>query len=275
LHQNHNLQQGISASTRDLDWKKKYVPWFSLARRILGDLMPDVSQQDVSKWVSEQDWAMLPLDEEETAEDVKNRPYPNIWFHMEDDKMTVGLVCNTVRSIERMSNILLGFHSVDRQEFVENLGHLDDTFQTRVSTKIKEYNPRQPPDYHNGPSRQSNELSSQDFVKIFERAEEIRQQGLARRRKEGKAWSPEAPSLTLARSTFRIEPKLFMTKLAQLKPLYAISLRVKTKAQIEKAERKQPFMNMPSYRCSKCLFSTRDSKTRFCPNDGSFLVLSR
>ncbi len=259
----------------NVDWKRKYVPWFRLAQRVLGDLMPDVPEKDVPKWVSEQDWAMLPLGDEEKAEEVKNRPYPNIWFHIENGKMTIGLVCNTVRSIERMSNILLGFHTPDRQEFLDHLEHLDDSFETRVSTKVKEYNPRQPPDYQSGPSRQSNGLSGQDFVRIFERVQEIRQQGLERRREEGKAWSPETPSLTLARATFRAEPRLFTDKLGQLKPLYAISLRVKTKAQIDRAQRKGPTLSMPSYRCSKCGFATRESKVRFCPKDGSFLILSQ
>jgi hypothetical protein len=258
-----------------VDWKRKYVPWFRLAQRVLGDLMPHVPEEDVPKWVSEQDWAMLPLYDEKNAEDVKNRPYPNIWFHIEDGKMTVGVVCNTVRSIERMSNILLDFHTPDRQEFLDHLRRIDDSFETRVSTKVKEYNPRQPPDYRSGLSCQSNNMSRQDFVKIFERAQEIRQQGLERRREEGKAWSPESPSITLARATFRAEPKLFIDKLGQLKPLYAISLRVKNKAQIDRAERKRPSLGLPSYRCNKCTFATRESKIRFCPNDGSFLVLSR
>lgn len=40
------------------------------------------------------------------AEDAKNRAYPNIYFSLDDDQVGVGLVCNTLKSIERIRNIL-------------------------------------------------------------------------------------------------------------------------------------------------------------------------
>src|SRR6266581_4250954 len=195
----HDVRYGKLASNSE-----KYVPWFRAAQEVLGDSVTRVRDEDVSKWVSKLDWAILPYGNEESAEEAKNRPFPNIWLRLEDRQMTIGLVCNTVRSIERMKNILTGFHTPEKQDFLNHMRKLDDTFQTSVSTKIKEFNPRQSPDYQSGMSVKSNRISAKDFLDIFSSAETIRERGLVRRREEGKSWAPESPSLTLARTTFQV-----------------------------------------------------------------------
>ncbi len=258
------------------DWKKQYVPWFRLAKQVLTGLLPPVPDREVPKWVSGSDWAILPVEGEESAEDAKNRPYPNIYFRISNGTMTIGLVCNTIKSIDRVRNILNPFHSPEKQEFLACLQKLDDSFKTWVSTKVKEYNPRQQPDYEPDPDeKRSNQLIGHDFQGLFIRADRIHSEGLDRKRREGKSWLPESPSLTLARTSFKPDPTIFKDKLTQLKPLYEVLLRIRSTGQIERATRKGRTLLNPFLACYKCDYKTLDTKVKFCPRDGSRLFVSR
>lgn len=52
-----------------------------------------------------------------------------------EGKIELGIVCNTLASIQRMKNIFSDFHSQDKGLLIEKLGILDDDFKTTLEKK--------------------------------------------------------------------------------------------------------------------------------------------
>lgn len=259
--------------------KARYVPWYKIAEEVLGRRLIKHAEtdEDVIKWVSDEGWLLIPLPYESDLKQARSRPFPNIflWLH-EDRTLTLGLVANTIPSMEKMKNILLPHQDVQRQSLISGMRKLDPKFKTYLSAKKKDYWAA-PPTYDSDPSIESNKINGQSIVQTFAKADAILEKG----RQVPALHSPNYPSMTpildLATGEFSQDKREFARRLSELKPLLEICLEVKTKAEHEKEEKKKPKKRIEDYECSKCTQKfTRDQydENRFCPKRGMRIRIS-
>jgi hypothetical protein len=227
----------------------KYVPWYRRAEPVLGGLVPSgMTDESIESLVSQTDWLIIPTPGESGRKDAVQRGDPNVYFSL-DDEIDLGLVCNTLKSIRKMRNILTGFHSDEKVEFLRLLNQLDGGFETTVGKKIYEHHWRQSPNYESVLRFPSNTMTENDFAKVFICADEIHQEGIGLRTRQGK-YRRLLPSVSLARTSFPVDTSIFVRKLEVLRPLYELSLSIKSDAQIRKETAKIP--GGQRVRCPKC-----------------------
>ena len=103
--------------------KIKYVKWYNLARTIINDdyLIPERHDKEILKLISKSsdEWlAFAPKDI--TMEELKNSVDPNIYFEIIDDNRgIIGLTFNTVRSVDKIKNILEGYCKAEKEELLK------------------------------------------------------------------------------------------------------------------------------------------------------------
>jgi len=250
--------------------KGKYVKWYRLAERAMGDLIPHPRKNsEIFKWVSMEDWLLIPTHAERDMGEAKNRPNPNIYFSVEDDGIDLGLVCNTQDSIRKMRNILHTYHTREREELLSRLKRLDGGFITTVYAKAYPYHPRQSPNYKQVFQTQANEIDDEAIKEIFRHVDMVRKRGRRKKLAENKRWTPVLPVIDIAKTRVNKKDEDFVKRMTQLKPLYETCLEIKTQAQINREMRRERIVVRI---CPKCGIQP-DSEQRFCSQCGSHLLL--
>jgi hypothetical protein len=70
--------------------KAKYVPWYRLAEKALGDLIPHPKNDaEITKWVSQEDWLLIPSYTERSLTEARSRPDPNLYFSLENGSIRI------------------------------------------------------------------------------------------------------------------------------------------------------------------------------------------
>jgi len=243
--------------------KARYVPWYRIAEEVLAGLVPKaMTDSAVEGLVSQNDWLIIPTPAESGRKQAIQRGDPNIYFAL-NGEIDLGLVCNTLRSINKMRNILTGFHSEEKGGLLKLLGGLDDNFETTVGKKVYEYHFLQSPDYVSVFRHTANTMTEGLFAKIFTDADAIHDEGLALAR-EGGEYRRLLPTVSLARVSFPPKKDLFTKNLQALKPLYEVALTIKTDTEIRKETARNPAGQRVS--CPACGYGpVPEIVVKFCP----------
>ena len=219
----------------------------------------------ISNWVSQSDWLIIPTPTEADLSVAKNRPDANIYFGL-NGEIDLGLVCNTLASIWKMENILLHYHTAERDKFLELLSRLDNEFYTEVGRKIYDHYWGQSPRHTVDISYRSNSMTENRFRRLFSKAHEIHEEGKELTGKNANV-ARLLPTLSLASTNVTLNKEAFIQKLTALKPLYEISLAVRTGTELRKEGMGDWLI------CPKCGWGpVRKTLTRTCPECKTSLV---
>ncbi len=120
------------------NWKFKYIVWYRLLESIFGNQVPHLTEEEIVRFVSENDWMIIPLLGETDKEKAKLAQRPNLYIDLSNkDLINFGIVYEKLESIERFRDIVTPYNERERKEIIERLSTLDDGFLTTVSRKIK------------------------------------------------------------------------------------------------------------------------------------------
>lgn len=218
-----------------LSWKEKYIPWYRIAEEVFTGSIPSLNEAEITKFVSDNNWLIIPVGTEKDRKDAITRSDPNIYFSLSDDgRMRVGFFCNTLESVRRIRNLLHGFHTAEKENFIQELRKLDGKFKTGIQRKIKEYHHFQAPEYETVFEFPTNMIDENLLTEAFEKIDRIMEESDALMKGEGKSWRTLAPVIRIAHKAVDRNERKFSEVLRQLKPAYQIALHVKTDQEIEK-----------------------------------------
>jgi hypothetical protein len=213
--------------------KSKYIPWYSIIVREFGDLVPDLSDDEIQRQVSSNDWLMVPTPGEKGITEGKNRDVPNLYIVLDDGKIRVGLSYQNILSLEHFKNIDHEFHAPEKSLLVKYLLNLDDIFETRISRKIKEHFFRETPKYDVVDSFRTNTLNNEQLEKLIEHSDKIREEGRHLKKMRHINFPPITPDIDLFTVEVNADEKSFIEILSKIKPIYEIVVSLKTSNQIK------------------------------------------
>ena len=215
-----------------MSWKKEYVKWYKIAEEVLAGYIRPLNENEINKFVSQNNWLIIPAGNEKDRKESVIRSDANMYFALsEDGKIDIAIVCNTLESVRRMKNLLHGFHTIEKENFIRELRRLDKRFKTRVVRKIKEHHFAQTPDYETEFEFTTNMIDEDQLLQAFRKIDEIMEESSGEM-KQGKSWRTLAPVIDIAYTTIDKDEAEFREILKQLKPAYQIALRIKTDREI-------------------------------------------
>lgn len=257
-----------------------YIKLFNIAYEELGsNLVRKLSDSEVIDWISRENWLMLPLPTETKMEKAKNRCDPNIYISLNKinsgtEEIGVGLICNTIDSVEKMRNILDSYHNPDRENLLSALKKLDNTFTASVRCKIKENHFAERPVYIHKYEIKSNQIDDKIIKNIFQITDEIRKNGIKLMKSRGKSHPIEAPTFELAYIEFQMNEDIFRRKLQELKPVFETCLHVKRSGELEREKKKVEAAQI-ILKCKKCDKTVTEDEyfmNKFCPKCKSLIM---
>ncbi|MFB0523402.1 MAG: hypothetical protein ACETV1_06555 [Candidatus Bathyarchaeia archaeon] len=257
--------------------KQEYLEWYNVSREVLPSLVPSLKDEDVQQLVSLRDWLIFPLLTEVERKQAVNRPDPHIDITLRDSgKIRIGIRCNTVKSVEKLRNILDGYHRQEKTQLLEQLRALDDRFVTLVISKQKEYNFAQAPKHETLFHAKSNSLDEAKIREIFSLADEIRQRGIDTRKEEALSFPPEAPVIDIVVISLPLDEETYRSALAKIGPIFETCLSIKTRSELTQEKKrlakqmaKVEFVGFICPRCQTKLPKQKDVGLIFCPTCGT------
>ena len=256
---------------------QEYLRWYKVSREVLPNLIPSLKEDKIKENISSKDWLIFPLPYEEGKQQAVNRPDPHIDITLRDPgKIRVGIRCNTVKSVEKLKNILESHHLKEKTQLIQQMRALDDRFFTQVISKQKEYNFAQAPKHETLFAAKSNTIDEAAIEQIFNLVDEIRQRGLDKKSEQGLGFLPEAPVIDLVVISLPLEEEDFRSALVMVGPIFETCRRVKTRSEInlerKRAEKAKTKAQFEGFICHKCQMKFPiDGKPRFCPNCGTYV----
>lgn len=231
---------------------QRYVQLYQIAQDVLGDNLVKHVEDDneiISEWISKEEWLMLPLPSERSMNEAKNRMEPNIYVSIDDDEQNVviGLDANTLNSVKKLKNILHEFHNSEKNYLLEKISQLDDSFSTKVNSKIKNNHFSQRPDYKQEFLIQSNKLDNDSIEEMFIKVDEIRKRGLNLMQVKGTSHPIETPNIELVSTKFQNDDEIFKHKLQVIIPIFETCINIKTETSLKKIEKEKVV-----FVCTKC-----------------------
>jgi len=219
----------------ELSWKKEYIRWYKIAEEVLAGSIPFLGEDEIIKFVSQNNWLIIPAGNEADRQESIIRSDPNIYFDLsEEGKIHVGFVCNTLESVRRVRNLLHGFHTIEKDNFIRELRKLNEEFKTGVERKIKEHHFQQSPEYEAEFQFPTNMIDSALLLEAFEKIDRIMEESNEMMRRQGKSWRTLAPVINIAHTVIDRDENKFREVLKKLKPAYQVALRIKTDEEIKK-----------------------------------------
>ena len=215
--------------------EKEFVKLYGIAEEVLAGSIPHLDKNEITKFISQNNWLIIPTTYERDRKDSIIRSDPNIYFDLsEEGRIHVGFFCNTLGSVRRIRNLLHGFHTVEKEDFLHELRKLDKRFRTLIQRKIKEHHYSQTPQYATQFEFPTNTVDEDLLSKVFHKVDRMLEESDELMRIEGKSWRTLAPVVDIAHIAIERDENDFREVLRQLKPAYQIALRIKTDEEIER-----------------------------------------
>lgn len=237
------------------DWRFKYVKWYRVVENVFGPHVPNLSDEEIMGFVSNRDWIIIPQPGETDKDKAKSAQRPNLYFTLtEDGKINFGIVYEKLDSVEQLRNITLPYNERERNELIEKLASLDDSFVTTVNEKIKEHHPQESPDYKETLRTRTNGMDLDKFIRIFKEVDKILDK---RELLDSKKKYQLAPTVGLVYGETDQDEKSFTEALHKIRPIYELTVKTRSEEQFKV--------------CKDCLCFTCDEKDEHgctCPCRG-------
>lgn len=223
----------------DSEW---YIKYYKIAHDVLGkELLKTIDDNQITdEWLSREGWLMFPLPDENNLDEARNRLNPNIYIYPsidgENEYVHLGITCNTLDSVEKMRNILDNYHSDEKDKLLASMKKLDDSFETKVSSKIKEIHFAQSPTYDDIFSIKSCEIAN-SIDEMFENVKTIRSRGKERKKIKGTSHPIETPVIDLIYSVFKSDEDIFREKIQQIKQIFETCICIKDSVGLNKEKK--------------------------------------
>lgn len=226
------------------NWKRKYIIWYRIIEQVFGTCVPHLPDDEIQRYISERDWMIIPLPGESDKDKAKRATRPNLYIDLsQEDWISFGIVYEKLDSVKNLRNIISPYNERERNELIEKLVTLDDSFLTTVNRKIKRHYHLEAPVYEVAFQQKSNTMDYEQFIKVFKAVDRILDE---RELLDAEKKYQLAPTVGLVYGESKREEKAFKEALLKIKPIYEMAVKVKTKEEFEV--------------CNGCLCFTCDEK---------------
>ena len=207
-----------------MSWKSKYVEWYKLANRVLGEVIPGLDEREIMENVSTDDRFLTPLTNSGTD--------PQFFISLSDNYIKTGIVYSNKKNLDHFENILSETHQQDIENLLKALHELDEDYQTTLKKKdnvmeiISKY--------------LSNRMDTALLERLIDQSHKIRKGGRMIQNNESIYLPPQTPELCIVETEIGLNEEEFVQALSEIKLVYEVLLGIKTRREIIREKLSKP-----------------------------------
>ena len=204
----------------------KYTPWYKIMEEVFGSSVPHKSDDEISGYISREDWMIVPLSGETDKNKSKAAQRPNLYFSLRHEgTISFGIAYDKLACVNKFRDIILPFNEKERSELLKKLSILNDDVLTVVSEKIKYFHRLERPNYNEVFSAKSNEMNLDLLKQAFKEVDKI----IAKREcLDSNQKFQLAPTIDIVTGETEANEKAFRDILLKIKPIYDMTVNLRT-----------------------------------------------
>ena len=187
--------------------------------------------------ISRENWLPVASPDLINKKALRNSIYPNIYISLHEDelKMDIGLVFNTVNSIDKIRNILTPYSTKEKTGLVQLLQEFGKMYVTQVYRKIQDHHQFQTPYYKPVLKIPTSKIDDEFIERMFKLIIQLREEGKEKFRhaRVQRKFYRESPTITLAEITIDLDEDEYREKIGELTGILKVCIGVKTDAEIK------------------------------------------
>lgn len=227
--------------TEIMSWRGKYIGWYRIIEKTLGNLVPNLTDMEVMENVTLDDLLITPTGQESLPRN-KKKPIPKIMLHINDNNIELGIIYNNQESLELFRNIFKNVHTQDKEKFFNRLQSLDSNYETLLYFKEQNKNPELLRKYITA------RLDLQLLERVIDDMLKLRKGGIQVQNNQSVYITPKTPQLYLTRVSVPLIEAKFIEALCEIKPIYETLKAIKTQREIISDRLRKPKIKRNIYR---------------------------
>lgn len=229
------------AGTETMSWRGKYIGWYRIAERILGRLVPTLTDSEIMENVTSEDQFIAPTGQEQLPRN-KQKPLPKISIRLNDTGIELGVLYYAQEQLELFKNIFRDTHTEVREKLLSSMQSLDSSYETLLYSKTREEKPKLIRKYVTA------RLDAELIERIIDEMENLRRGGRQIQNNQSIYVSPKTPKLYLTRISVPLREIEFKEVLENIRPVYAVVMSIKTQREIISDRLSKPKIKRNMYR---------------------------
>ena len=229
------------AGLETMSWRGKYTGWYRIAQEALGELVPELTDQEVMENVNPEDQFIAPTGQEHLPRN-KAKPLPQLSIKLSDTGIELGILYSEHEQLELLKNIFKESHKRDMDKLLEGLQSLDPSYETILYSKGGDEKPMLLRKYV------SARMDPQLLERVIEESENLRRGGRQIQNNQSIYVQPKSPMFYLTRINVPLTEREYRDALEVIKPLFATVNGIKTQREIISERLSKPRVKRNRYR---------------------------
>lgn len=229
------------AGLETMSWRGKYTGWYKIARETLGNLVPELSDQEIMENVTIEDQLIVPTGQEHLPRN-KAKPLPQLSIKLNDTGIELGILYREQEQLELLKNLFKESHSRDREKLLESLQSMDPSYETILYSVMRDEKPMLLRKYV------SARLDTQLLERVIEESENLRRGGRQIQNNQSVYVPPKSPMFYLTTITVPLTEIEYRDALLVIKPLFSVVSGIKTQREIISERISKPRVKRNLYR---------------------------
>jgi len=229
------------AGLETMSWRGKYTGWYRIAQEALGELVPELTDQEVMENVNPDDQFIAPTGQEHLPRN-KAKPLPQLSIKLSDTGIELGILYSEQEQLELLKNIFKEAHKRNMDKLLEGLQRLDPSYETILYSKGRDEKPMLLRKYV------SARIDPQLLERVIEESENLRRGGRQIQNNQSIYVQPKSPMFYLTRINVPLTEREYRDALEVIKPLFATVKGIKTQREIISERLSKPRVKRNRYR---------------------------
>ena len=229
------------AGLETMSWRGKYIGWYRIAQEALGELLPELSDQEVMENVTPEDQLIVPTGQEHLPRN-KAKPLPQLSIKLTDTSIELGILYREQGQLELLSNIFKESHRKDMEKLIEGLHSLDPSYETLLYNKGRDEKPVLQRKYV------SARMDAQLLERVIEESENLRRGGRQIQNNQSVYVPPKTPEFYLTRIIVPLTETEYREAIQVIKPIFKTATGIKTQREIISERLSRPRVKRNLYR---------------------------
>jgi hypothetical protein len=224
-----------------MSWRGKYIEWYRIAQKVLGELVPELTDQEVKENVTNEDQLIVPIGYKHPRKN-NIKPIPQLSIKLSDIGLELGLLYHKREQFKLFKNLFEKSQELEMEKLLKEFRSLDTNYETVLYSRGRDEK------YILHRKYVSSRLDEQLIKLLLEESEKLRKGGRQIENNKSVYIPPKSSQFYLLIIKVPLSEKEYSEALTFIKPVYEVVSNIKTQKEVISDRLRKPRVKINLYR---------------------------